>query len=119
MNEKYRVAEVDTTDNTYGSLEKQALASRNIRSYRIKYFDVLRESVANQLTQLYETNAADMPTLLSNCDSIIDDLILIHDELEPKFPKKYNIFQFFVLEYHRSIYDMVNKIVEGPLYISI
>ncbi|KAJ3103186.1 SNARE-binding exocyst subunit S6 [Phlyctochytrium planicorne] len=88
---------------------------RLVKGYRIKFFDVLREAIGKQVKDLYNEHANDLPKLLQAADLIIDDLILIHDELEPRFPKKYNIFQFFVLEYHRSIYDMVNLIISRPM----
>ncbi|KAI8849265.1 exocyst complex component Sec6-domain-containing protein [Chytridium lagenaria] len=80
--------------------------ARVVKGYRIKFFDVLREAIGKQVKLMYENNSGDLPKLLQTAELIIDDLILINDELEPRFPRKYNIFQFFVLEYHRSIYDM-------------
>ncbi|KAJ3150536.1 SNARE-binding exocyst subunit S6 [Irineochytrium annulatum] len=88
---------------------------RQMKGYRIKFIDVLREVIGKQVRELYELHQADLPVLLSATDLIVDDLILVHDELEPRFPKKYNIFQFFVLEYHRCIYDMVNLIISGNM----
>ncbi|KAJ3211678.1 SNARE-binding exocyst subunit S6 [Dinochytrium kinnereticum] len=88
---------------------------RAVKGYRIKFFDVVREAIGKQVKLMYEQNSGDLPKLLQTAELIIDDLILIHDELEPRFPRKYNIFQFFVLEYHRSIYDMVNMIISRPM----
>ncbi|KAJ3413623.1 SNARE-binding exocyst subunit S6 [Chytridiales sp. JEL 0842] len=90
-------------------------SSREIKSFRIKFFDVLRETIVAQINGLHETYKSDLPQLFSKAEAIVDDLIMVHDELEPRFPKKYNIFQFFVLEYHRAIYDVVNSIISGPL----
>ncbi|KAI9365490.1 exocyst complex component Sec6-domain-containing protein [Zopfochytrium polystomum] len=88
-----------------------SMSTRQIKSYRIKFLDTIRESISTQIRTLYETEKSDLTQLLVSAETIIDDLTLVHDSLEPRFPKKYNIFLFFVLEYHRSIYDMVNKII--------
>jgi hypothetical protein len=96
-------------------LDTLPTSARQIKSFRIKFFDVLREGIVAQINGLYESLKSDLPQLLSRAESIVDDLIMIHDELEPRFPKKYNIFQFFVLEYHRAIYDMVNSIISEAM----
>ncbi|KAJ3064946.1 SNARE-binding exocyst subunit S6 [Podochytrium sp. JEL0797] len=90
-------------------------SARTIKSYRIKFFDALREAINAHVNNMYQAQMTDFSELPVAFDSIIDDLILIHDELSPRVPKKYNIFQFFVLEYHRSLYDMVNNIIAGPM----
>lgn len=93
----------------------QVKAWREIKSYRIKYLDTIRDGISTQIKDLYASQKSDLSQLLESAEKIIEDLMLIHDELEPRFPKKYNIFQFFVLEYHRSIYDMVNSIISETI----
>ncbi|KAJ3284204.1 SNARE-binding exocyst subunit S6 [Borealophlyctis nickersoniae] len=88
---------------------------RPIKSYRIKFFDVLREAIGAEIQDLYESLRDNLPYLLAEADRVVENLILVHDELTPRFPKRYNIFHFYVLEYHRAIYDMVNKILGGEL----
>ncbi|KAI8621413.1 exocyst complex component Sec6-domain-containing protein [Chytriomyces sp. MP71] len=90
-------------------------SARPIKSYRIKFFDVLREAINLHINNIYESQKADFSELPVAIEGIIEDLILLNDELSPRFPKKYNIFQFFVLEYHRSLYDMVNNIISAPM----
>ncbi|KAI8832478.1 exocyst complex component Sec6-domain-containing protein [Chytriomyces cf. hyalinus JEL632] len=94
---------------------EQLEAARPIKSYRIKYFDVLRESINGTVQEMYKIQKHDFAELPSRIESMIEDLILVNDELASRFPKKYNIFQFFVLEYHRSIYEMVNNIIAGKM----
>ncbi|KAI8816506.1 exocyst complex component Sec6-domain-containing protein [Fimicolochytrium jonesii] len=83
---------------------------RPIKSYRIKFFDALRDSIVEEIGQMYVKNRDNLPEVLAQFDTIVDNLILVHDELVPRFPKRYNIFHFYVLEYHRAIYDVVNQI---------
>lgn len=91
------------------------MKERKIKAYRIKYFDVLRESIVEDFNELYRINKNDLMEFLNGVDIVINDLVLVYDELVPRFPKRYNIFQFFVLEYHRITYDILNRIVKGPM----
>ncbi|KAI8910000.1 exocyst complex component Sec6-domain-containing protein [Powellomyces hirtus] len=88
---------------------------RPIKSYRIKYFDALRDAIVDEIKRMYEKNKDDLPQVLAQFDTVVDNLILVHDELVPRFPKRYNIFHFYVLEYHRAIYDTVHQITAGPI----
>ncbi|KAJ3140405.1 SNARE-binding exocyst subunit S6 [Physocladia obscura] len=90
-------------------------SARTIKSYRIRFFDVLRDSINAHINIIYETQKIDFSELPTSINSIIDDLKIINEQLSPRFPKKYNIFQFFVLEYHRSIYDMVATIISTKM----
>ncbi|KAJ3014877.1 SNARE-binding exocyst subunit S6 [Thoreauomyces humboldtii] len=83
---------------------------RPIKSYRIKFFDALRDQIVEEIERMYIKNKDNLPEVLAQFDSVVDNLILVHDELVPRFPKRYNIFHFYVLEYHRAIYDTVNQI---------
>ncbi|KAJ3048787.1 SNARE-binding exocyst subunit S6 [Rhizophlyctis rosea] len=94
---------------------KEISHPRPIKSYRIKFFDVLRDAIGAEISALYEAKKDHLPTLLQTADTVIDNLIIVHDELIPRFPKRYNIFYFYVLEYHRAIYDMVNKIIASDM----
>jgi hypothetical protein len=80
---------------------------RKVKGYRIKYFDILRETIQTEMNRLYFENNKDLTQVIESFDSIIDLLIVVHDDITPLFPSRYNIFHFFVLEYHRAIHDMV------------
>ncbi|KAG0195733.1 SNARE-binding exocyst subunit S6, partial [Mortierella sp. GBA30] len=51
---------------------------------------------------------------LDATDFVFPDLALVYDDLVPRSPSNYKIFPFFVLEYHRHVYELVNKIVISP-----
>ncbi|KAI8801633.1 exocyst complex component Sec6-domain-containing protein [Cladochytrium replicatum] len=89
--------------------------SRPIKSYRIKFFDVIREGISDQMANMYNEFKGDLPKLMWGMDKAVDDLVLIHDEVVPLFAKRYNIFQFFVLECHRNVYEVVNRTIHGPM----
>ncbi|KND01143.1 SNARE-binding exocyst subunit SEC6 [Spizellomyces punctatus DAOM BR117] len=88
---------------------------RPVKSYRIKFFDALRDGIVEEITTMYSKNKDDLSSLLADFDSVVDNLILVHDEVVPRFPERYNIFHFYVLEYHRAIYDTVNKITSSAI----
>ncbi|KAI9141084.1 exocyst complex component Sec6-domain-containing protein [Paraphysoderma sedebokerense] len=81
-----------------------------IKSYRSQFFDVLHESITERIEGLFPQFKSDIPKLLQEVRSLVlEDLTLVYDELVPRFPKKYKIFPFYVLEYHRHVYDLLNK----------
>ncbi|KAJ3190257.1 SNARE-binding exocyst subunit S6 [Gaertneriomyces sp. JEL0708] len=92
-----------------------AVRPRSIKSYRIKFFDTLRGVIVEEIQGVYSKHKDNLSGLLSHFDAVIDDLIIVHDELIPKFPKRYNIFHFYVLEYHRAIYDTLVKVTATPM----
>ncbi|KAL2919037.1 SNARE-binding exocyst subunit S6 [Polyrhizophydium stewartii] len=89
--------------------------SRTVKSYRIRFFDVLREAIQEEMRILYDANRNDTAELLRAADGVVDTLIIVNDDVVPLFPKRYNIFHFFVLEYHRAIYEITKKLCEGDL----
>ncbi|KAJ3089212.1 SNARE-binding exocyst subunit S6 [Quaeritorhiza haematococci] len=113
LDEEAALAETALVDPTLPTTNKAP--PRQIKSYRIKFFDVLREAIQRHLAQWTTAPKGEMPKLLQSAEVVVDDLILVYDELVPCFPRRYNIFQFFVLEYHRMIYETVNKVVGGPM----
>ncbi|KAI9099318.1 exocyst complex component Sec6-domain-containing protein [Phlyctochytrium arcticum] len=88
---------------------------RPIKGYRVKFFDSLRDSIVDEIKDMYANNKDDLTSLLADFDSVVDNLIVVHDELVPRFPERYNIFHFYVLEYHRAIYECVNKLTSAEI----
>lgn len=91
------------------------LRGRTIRSFRIKFFDIIREQINQEVRKIYNDQEKEMIPVLEEFNTIIDKLIFIHDEVTPIFPRRYNIFHFYVLEYHRSIYNILNTMTEGEM----
>ncbi|CAO3629331.1 unnamed protein product [Cunninghamella blakesleeana] len=90
---------------------------RTIKAYRVEFFEQVHQSILERFE--YELKpykeADDWIGALDATDFIFDDLELIFDQIVPKFPKKYKIFPYFVLEYHRHAYDMLNHMVNEEL----
>ena len=91
------------------------LRGRSVKNYRIKYFDFIRDKINSDIKQMYTEQQKELSYVLKAFDDIIDVLSFVHDELTPLYPKRYNIFHFYVLEYHRAIYNMINLMTEGQI----
>ncbi|KAI8914395.1 exocyst complex component Sec6-domain-containing protein [Gorgonomyces haynaldii] len=115
-----KLIEYEERSDEYVSAEEadnsqQGEKFRRIKGYRIKYFDSLRESIQADMTRMYHEQGKELVPVLKALDSVIDTLIVVHDDLTPLFPKRYNIFHFYVLEYHRAIYELVNQMTQGDM----
>ena len=91
------------------------LRGRTVRSFRIKFFDILREQINQDIKRIYLEQDKDLCAVLESFNSVIDVLTFVHDELTPLFPARYNVFHFYVLEYHRSIYNTLNTMTEEEM----
>ncbi|KAF8924793.1 exocyst complex component Sec6-domain-containing protein [Dissophora ornata] len=87
---------------------------RTVRSLRSKFFDVLHDEVSRKFNMLLENVDKEPLECLEATDFVFPDLALVYDELVPRSPSNYKIFPFFVLEYHRHVYELANKIVNSP-----
>jgi hypothetical protein len=106
---------VSMMTNDYANEAFEHLRGRQIKGYRIKYYDLLRDKINEELKKMFIEQQKDLPMVLKAFDSVLDLLIVVHDEVSPLYPKRYNIFHFFVLEYHRAIYHMINSMTESEL----
>jgi hypothetical protein len=91
------------------------LRGRTVRSFRIKFFDIIREQINQDIKRIYFEQDKDICAVLNAFNSVIDVLTFVHDELVLLFPARYNIFHFYVLEYHRSIYNTLNTMTEEEM----
>ncbi|KAG0333673.1 SNARE-binding exocyst subunit S6 [Podila horticola] len=87
---------------------------RTVKSLRSKFFDVLHDEVSRKFALLLEKVDKEPLECLDATDFVFSDLALVYDDLEPRSPSNYKIFPFFVLEYHRHVYELANKIVNSP-----
>ncbi|KAG4097906.1 exocyst complex component Sec6 [Neocallimastix lanati (nom. inval.)] len=87
----------------------------NPSSYREKFFNIVSKAVnerfGDQLKFKGEEGEEATVEILDRTGFIIDDLTMIHDEFIPRFPKSYAIFNYFILEYHRHIKAVMDKII--------
>ncbi|KAI8367887.1 exocyst complex component Sec6-domain-containing protein [Choanephora cucurbitarum] len=90
---------------------------RTIKSYRVEFFEQLHQSLREHFDRVFSPyrEQEDWQSALDATEFIFDDLELVFHEIVPKFPKKYKIFPYFVLEYHRHTYDLLNQLVTQDL----
>jgi len=83
--------------------------------YREKFFNILSKAVdkrfEDQLKFKNEPGEEASIEILERTGFIIDDLTMVHDDLNPKFPKNYGIFNYFILEYHRHVKSIMDRII--------
>lgn len=91
------------------------LRGRSVKNYRIKYFDYIRENINNEIKHMYNDQQKELSFVLKAFDGVVEVLLFVQEEIARLFPKRYNVFNFYVLEYHRSIYNMVNTMTEGEI----
>lgn len=118
--EKAQAAELAKTSHqdlaSEGSKWRLAEGSpRTIKSYRTNFFDKVHESLAERFENHFAKFGDDWSAALDATEFIFSDLALVFDDLVPRFPKKYKVFPFFVLEYHRHVYELLNKMVQHDL----
>jgi len=94
--------------------KKQDKPPRKVKSLRSKFFDVLHDEVSRKFGVLMENVDAEPLECLEATDFVFPDLALVYDDLFPRTPSNYKIFPFFVLEYHRHVYELSTKIVNSP-----
>ncbi|KAI8377011.1 exocyst complex component Sec6-domain-containing protein [Blakeslea trispora] len=90
---------------------------RTIKSYRVEFFEQLHQSLREHFDRVFQPyrEQEDWQSALDATEFIFDDLELVFHEIVPKFPKKYKIFPYFVLEYHRHTYDLLNRLIAQDL----
>jgi hypothetical protein len=103
------------------SIDKRAAQKhpREIKSYRSKFFQIMHDLIATRFNDRIEPLIEDKEETLIAAKFIFEDLTLVCDKLAPRVPKKYKIFPFFVLGYHRLIYDLINRVSDPPVDISL
>ncbi|KAG0269224.1 SNARE-binding exocyst subunit S6 [Actinomortierella ambigua] len=95
--------------------KKNEKPPRKVKSLRSRFFDVLHDQVSQKFKLLLDNVAKDPYECLdATTGFVFPDLELVYDELVPRTPSNYKIFPFFVLEYHRHIHDLTNRIVALP-----
>ncbi|CAG8551125.1 12287_t:CDS:1 [Ambispora leptoticha] len=86
---------------------------RVIKSFRTKFQNKIHESISDTFERFYDDFKDDPISMFDNADFIYKDLLLVIKEIVPRFPKKYNIFSIYVLEYHRHVYNILDKITKS------
>lgn len=94
--------------------KKSEKPPRTVKGLRSKFLGVLHEEVSRKFAPLLERVDKEPLECLDATDFVFPDLALVYDDIVPRSPSKYKIFRFFMLEYHRHVYELANKIASSP-----
>lgn len=94
-----------------GHFKVLELNPRTIKNYRSQMFNAVHDGIAETFYRMLADTDKDAVTVLTTARFAFDDLALVFDELVPRFPAKYKVFSFFVLQYHKHVYDLCNRLV--------
>lgn len=82
-------------------------ANKEIRNLKRRFFNCMKECVRNRFESVLQ-DVDDLDTKLENMRFFMGDLILAHEVFCSLFPASWNIFDFFLMEYHRMIYTLMD-----------
>lgn len=88
---------------------------RTIKNYRSHLFNILHDTISEIFARKFGDDIDDIQTVLEEARFVYEDLSVVCDDLVPRFPPQYKIFPFFVLQYHKNIYDLINRISKNSL----
>ncbi len=84
-----------------------------------KFKEVLQQTIANRFKDVMEPfmlhPGSDMTAAMDELMFVIDDLAFVYDEVSPLFPRKWGIFPFYVLRYHKHVYDVTSEMMNNSL----
>ncbi len=87
---------------------------KGVGNYKQVLFDMIHDLVANRLQEpLSSTDVVNKDKLDTILTMMVDDLLFVRETVIPKSPPAFKLFPFFALEYHRSIYNYINKILKN------
>lgn len=119
MKEHNRTAASSANLDSKSSGEWRTLAEspRTIRGYRSDVLTAIHDFITETFLEKISNKENDVADALETAKFVIADLTLVFEELVPRFPAKYKIFPFFVLKYHKLVYDLINRLCSHDLEV--
>jgi exocyst complex component 3 len=88
---------------------------RTVKNYRSEMFNAIHEFITTHFQKKTSSSDGSMLSSLQALNFVFEDLAIVFEELAPRFPPKYKIFSFYVLQYHKNVYDYLNRLTAGTL----
>ncbi|CDZ97660.1 Exocyst complex subunit SEC6 [Phaffia rhodozyma] len=85
--------------------------ARQFKHYRQKLLATLRQSISNSFDEAFKQASDDPSTFIENLGWVYQDLIRIESDVVSCFPPDYNIYAFFVKQYHINLDARLRTIV--------
>lgn len=87
--------------------------ARVIKHYRSKVMKCITDSIQAKFDDVYVQNETDAPGFLDDLIFVYKDLIRIESDVTACFPPSYEIWTFFVREYHKALNNILNRLVQS------
>src|SRR5882762_599751 len=85
--------------------------ARRIRYYRSKIMKCVSESIKDTFEEAYTQNNQNLGAFIEGLDWYYKDLIRVEKDLAPCFAPDYDIYAFFVKEYHKTLNVTIKKLL--------
>eukprot|EP01104_Vermistella_antarctica_P016228 TRINITY_DN5506_c0_g1_i1.p1 TRINITY_DN5506_c0_g1~~TRINITY_DN5506_c0_g1_i1.p1 ORF type:complete len:852 (+),score=277.09 TRINITY_DN5506_c0_g1_i1:204-2759(+) len=82
---------------------------RRAKGYMGQCFEVLQESIARRFESAISACRGEVSITLEQMEEMISDLAVVRTNVAPCFPPTYDIFNFYVREYHRSFHNVFKE----------
>ena len=93
--------------------------ARVLKHYRSKITKVITETIQSAFDRSYERYSQDPGAFLDNLGWIYQDLIRIESDVVPCFPPSYDMYAFYVKEYHKSLNATLQRLINSEPEASI
>jgi len=85
--------------------------ARQIKNYRLNMMKNISESVRQKFEEEYAKDRDNPAAFLDNLGWIYKDIIRIEDDIVPCFPPDNDIYNFYIKEYHKGLYEILNRLM--------
>ncbi|KAI6042074.1 exocyst complex component Sec6-domain-containing protein [Pisolithus marmoratus] len=93
--------------------------ARVLKHYRSKIMRAITESISSSFDDAFERHGRDPNAFLDNLGWIYRDLIRIESDIVPCFPPSYEIYSFYIKEYHKNLDGVLKRLVASEPEASI
>ena len=87
--------------------------ARVIKHYRSKITKTISETIQSAFDDSYDRYQRDTGAFLDNLGWIYQDLIRIESDVAPCFPPSYDMYAFYIKEYHRNLNATLQRLLES------
>ena len=89
------------------------IGPKHIRGYKEKFLKAIENIAQEKFAQTREEFQADASKLKSRTKSFGEDLFAVKQDLQKRFPQKWQIFNTYVEIYHRQMHDFLVSFVDA------
>lgn len=101
--------------NEHGNEGKADSEGPAPRAYKERLFGNISEVIDHRFQLWAQDYEDDLYECLESTGFVMDDLMVVYDYVVPRFPKKWKVFQFFCLEYHKQLHNVVSHVAAAEL----